>query len=73
MEDEKRKFGKKSRCDRKKIKEIEGATIDNTKEEDEERLTRITDLVIERIENKAVIGKRQQEEEVEREEIKKEI
>jgi len=55
----------------KKIKKIEGTTIDKLKEEDEERVAKITDLVTERTGNNVEIGKRQQEEEMEREETKK--
>jgi len=57
----------------KKIKEIEKATIDKIKEEKEGRLGRIIDLVTERIGNRTEIGKRQQKEEIEKEETRKEI
>jgi len=44
--------------DKRKIKEIGRATIDRSKEEDEERMARITDLVTERI-GRTATGKRQ--------------
>jgi len=56
----------------KKMKEIERATIDRSKEEDEERVARITNLVTEQI-GRTETGEKQQEEEEEREETKKEV
>jgi len=54
------------------MKEIERATIDRSKEEDKERVARITNLVTERI-GKTETGKKQQEEEEGRKETKKEV
>jgi len=54
----------------KKMKEIERTIIDRHKEEEEERVVRITNLVTERI-SRTETGKRQQEEEGERKETKK--
>jgi len=48
MEEESGKSGEEKRHE-KKMKEIERATIDRPKEEDEERVARITNLVTERI------------------------
>jgi len=72
MEDESGRFGEENGYDGKKIKEIERATIDRSKEEDEEKVAKITDLVTEQI-GRTQTGKKQQEEEVEREKTKKEI
>jgi len=55
----------------KEMKEIERATINRSKEEDEERVAK-TNLVTERI-GRTETGKKQQKEEEEREETKKEV
>jgi len=52
MKYESGKPGEENGYNRRKIKEIGRATIDRSKEEDEERVARITDLVTERIEQK---------------------
>jgi len=54
------------------MKEIESATIDRSKEEDEERIARITSLVTER-KGRTETGKRQQEGETEETKRNKEI
>jgi len=70
MEDESGRSGEENGYDGKKIKEIERATINRSKEKDKERVA--INLVTERI-GGTETGKRQQEEEAEREEAKKEI
>jgi len=72
MEGKNRRSGEENGYDRKKTKEIERATIDRSKNEDKERVTRITDLVTGRI-GRTETGKKQQEEEVKKKETKKEI
>jgi len=56
----------------KERKEVERTIIDRHKEEEEERVARITNLLIELIDSTETV-KGQQEEEKEREETKKEI
>jgi len=55
-----------------KIKEIEITIIDKSKDEDEEKVARMTNLITERI-GRTETGKRQKEIEVEREETKKKL
>jgi len=74
MEEENGRSGEDNGHDGKENeeKEIERATIDRSKEEDEERIARITNLVTERI-VRTETGKKQQEEKEEREQTKKEV
>jgi len=71
MEEENGRSGEQNRHDGKE-NERNRATINRFKEEDEERVARITNLVTERI-GRTETGKKQQEEEEEREQTKKEV
>jgi len=66
--------GLKKRMDtmEKKMKEIKRTIIDRPKEQDEEKVARITNLVTEGI-GRTETGNKQQEKEEEREETKKEV